>query len=154
MNRLMLVLLLAVGLTSGASASILPAHKAAGPLGMGKTLFKKAMARQGQDQYLLGKATSYSLVADSLKDKRITAALLTIPLGFLGVHRIYLGTKPHIPIIYIATVGGCFGILPFIDLKSIVVLSLICKYSNQSIDSTLAFKKICDEKLPVFKPCF
>ena len=135
MNRLMLVLLLAVGLTSGASASILPAHKAAGPLGMGKTLFKKAMARQGQDQYLLGKATSYSLVADSLKDKRITAALLTIPLGFLGVHRIYLGTKPHIPIIYIATVGGCFGILPFIDF----VVLLLSEDAHPFINNSRVF---------------
>jgi len=131
----MLVLLLAVGLTSGASASILPAHKAAGPLGMGKTLFKKAMAKQGQDQYLLGKATSYSLVADSLKDKRITAALLTIPLGFLGVHRIYLGTKPHIPIIYIATVGGCFGILPFIDF----VVLLLSEDAHPFINNSRVF---------------
>ena len=135
MNTLVLVLLLAVGLTSGARASILPVHKAAGPLGMGKTLFKKAMAKQGQDQYLLGKATSYSLVADSLKDKRITAALLTIPLGFLGVHRIYLGTKPHIPIIYIATVGGCFGILPFIDF----VVLLLSEDAHPFINNSRVF---------------
>ena len=135
MNTLVLVLLLAVGLTSGARASILPVHKAAGPLGMGKTLFKKAMAKQGQDQYLLGPATSYSLVADSLKGKRITAALLTIPLGFLGVHRIYLGTKPHIPIIYIATIGGCFGILPFIDF----VVLLLSEDAHPFINNSRVF---------------
>ena len=135
MNRLMLVVLLAVGLTSGASASILPVQKAEGSFGLNSIVFKQLKAQQGQDQYLLGKATSYSLVADSLKDKRITAALLTIPLGFLGVHRIYLGTKPHIPIIYIATVGGCFGILPFIDF----VVLLLSEDAHPFINNSRVF---------------
>lgn len=50
-------------------------------------------------------------------NKRITAAVLAFPFpfGMVGLHRIYLGTKPHVPVAYIASLGGVFGILPFID---------------------------------------
>ena len=37
------------------------------------------------------------------------------PFGIVGLHRIYLGCAPHVPVAYIATVGGGFGLLPFID---------------------------------------
>jgi TM2 domain-containing membrane protein YozV len=49
--------------------------------------------------------------------KKITAAVLAFPLpfGIVGLHRIYLGTKAYVPVVYISTVGGCFGILPMID---------------------------------------
>lgn len=132
MNRLVLVLLLAVGLTSGASASILPVQKAKGSFGLNSTVFKQLKAKKGNVQVLLGPATSAHLVADSLKNQRITAALLTISLGFLGVHRIYLGTKPHIPIIYIATIGGCFGILPFIDFVVLLLSEDASPFINNS----------------------
>ena len=51
------------------------------------------------------------------RTKKITAALLAFPLpfGVLALHRIYLGTKAYVPLMYIATAGGIFGILPFID---------------------------------------
>jgi len=54
-------------------------------------------------------------------NKRITAAVLAFPLpfGIVGLHRIYLGTKPYVPVAYIASVGGAFGILPFIDFCAI-----------------------------------
>ena len=42
------------------------------------------------------------------------------PFGMLGLHRIYLGTKPYMPFAYIGTLGGCFGILPLIDFISIL----------------------------------
>jgi len=50
-------------------------------------------------------------------NKRITAAVLAFPFpfGIVGLHRIYLGTKPYVPVAYIASLGGVFGILPFID---------------------------------------
>lgn len=48
---------------------------------------------------------------------KVTAAIMAfpIPFGIVGLHRINLGTKPYVPVIYIATVGGCFGVLPLID---------------------------------------
>lgn len=53
--------------------------------------------------------------------KLISAALaFPIPFGFVGAHRIYFGSKPYIPLVYISTVGGCFGILPFIDFVVIL----------------------------------
>lgn len=56
-------------------------------------------------------------------NKKTTAAVLAFPFpfGFFGAHRIYLGTKPSVPVTYLATIGGCAGILPLIDF--IVILS-------------------------------
>lgn len=50
-------------------------------------------------------------------NKRITAAVLAFPFpfGIVGLHRIYLGTKPYVPVAYIASLGGVFGLLPLID---------------------------------------
>jgi TM2 domain-containing membrane protein YozV len=54
------------------------------------------------------------------ENRKITAAILTVTLGMLGVHRLYLGTKPWVPAVYLFTFGGCFFILPFIDLVVIL----------------------------------
>lgn len=55
-------------------------------------------------------------------NKRITAAVLAFPFpfGIVGLHRIYLGTRPYVPVAYVASLGGVFGILPFIDFCVIV----------------------------------
>jgi TM2 domain-containing membrane protein YozV len=49
--------------------------------------------------------------------KKITAAILAFPLpfGIVGLHRIYLGCAPYVPVVYIASLGGAFGLLPLID---------------------------------------
>ncbi len=54
-------------------------------------------------------------------NKRITAAVLAFPFpfGIVGLHRIYLGTKPYVPVAYIASLGGVFGLLPLIDFFAI-----------------------------------
>jgi hypothetical protein len=55
-------------------------------------------------------------------NKRSIAAVLAFPLfGIVGLHRIYLGTKPYVPVVYIATLGGCAGILPLIDFCVILL---------------------------------
>ncbi|MFH1004375.1 MAG: TM2 domain-containing protein [Bacteroidota bacterium] len=56
------------------------------------------------------------------ENKKVIAAIFALPLpfGILGLHRIYLGTKPYIPFVYIGTIGGCFLILPFIDFCYII----------------------------------
>ena len=66
--------------------------------------------------------------ADSLKpykheNKKLIAAILAFPFpfGMLGLHRLYLGTKPYMPFVYIGTVGGCLFILPLIDFCAILV---------------------------------
>lgn len=64
------------------------------------------------------------------KNKKITAAILAFPFpfGIVGLHRIYLGTAPYVPVVYIGTLGGVFGILPFIDFCVLVLDKDISRY--------------------------
>lgn len=57
------------------------------------------------------------------RNKRITAAVLAfpIPFGIVGLHRIYLGTAPYVPVVYVASLGGVLGILPFIDFCVLIL---------------------------------
>jgi TM2 domain-containing membrane protein YozV len=66
--------------------------------------------------------------------KRTTAAILAFPLpfGIVGLHRIYFGTKPYVPIVYIATFGGCFAVLPLIDFCVIVFDKNIEQFTNNT----------------------
>ena len=64
------------------------------------------------------------------ENKKVTAAILTLTLGMLGVHRIYLGTAPYIPAVYLFTFGGGFFILPIIDLVMILSTNDITKFEN------------------------
>lgn len=69
-------------------------------------------------------------------NKRVTAAVLAFPFpfGIVGLHRIYMGTAPHVPVVYIATAGGIFGILPFIDFCLLVL--------DKDIDRFIENKKV------------
>lgn len=73
--------------------------------------------------------------ADSIplkvKFKKGKAILFTLFTGFLGGHRIYLGTHHRTPILYSITLGG-LGILPIIDLIHIVFTKDISIYENKS----------------------
>lgn len=66
------------------------------------------------------------------KNKKIVAALLAFPFpfGMVGLHRIYLGTAPYVPIIYIGTIGGGFGILPFIDFCVLLLDKDVTRYNE------------------------
>ncbi len=50
---------------------------------------------------------------------RALAAALAVTLGPFGAHRLYLGTRPKVPLIYGLTFGG-FGVLVLIDLGHIL----------------------------------
>lgn len=65
-------------------------------------------------------------------NKKITAAVLAFPFpfGIVGLHRIYMGTKPYVPVVYIATIGGVFGILPFIDFCVLMFDKDFQRYEN------------------------
>lgn len=73
-----------------------------------------------------------SASAKALRKKKIISALCAFPfpLGFVGAHRVMLGTKPWVPIVYVATFGGCFGLLPLIDFCVIVFSKDIEQYEN------------------------
>mgnify|MGYP001549727245 CR=1 FL=1 len=69
---------------------------------------------------------------DTLRKKKIITAFCAFPfpLGVVGGHRVLLGTKPWVPIVYVATVGGCFGLIPLIDFVVIVSRKDISIYEN------------------------
>lgn len=56
------------------------------------------------------------------KNRKLTAAVLAFPFpfGIVGLHRIYLGCAPYVPVVYIASFGGGFGLLPLIDFCCIL----------------------------------
>ena len=66
------------------------------------------------------------------KHPRATAAILTIALGMLGAHRLYLGCKPWVPVFYVLSVGGVFFILPLLDLVAILSNKDISKFYNNN----------------------
>lgn len=59
---------------------------------------------------------------ESFKKKKLITAILAFPLpfGFTGMHRIYLGSDPWVPVVYLITGGGGLGLLPLIDFIYIV----------------------------------
>ncbi len=68
------------------------------------------------------------------KNKKLIAAALAFPFpfGIVGLHRIYLGTAPYIPVVYIGTLGGGFGILPFIDFCILILDKDFERYNNNN----------------------
>jgi TM2 domain-containing membrane protein YozV len=66
------------------------------------------------------------------KNKRIIASVLAFPFpfGMVGLHRIYLGCAPYVPVVYIATVGGVFFILPMVDFCVLLANKDLEKYCN------------------------
>lgn len=56
------------------------------------------------------------------RPKRGVAIALTVLLGPLGGHRLYLGTEPRVPVLYTITLGGGLGLLPLIDLVQLILV--------------------------------
>lgn len=73
-----------------------------------------------------------TILIDSLKKKKFVSALFAcpFPFGFMGAHRVMLGTKSWVPIVYVVTFGGCFGLLPLIDCCVILCSKNIEQYEN------------------------
>jgi hypothetical protein len=66
-----------------------------------------------------------------INSKKITAIVITVLTGPLGGHRIYLGTKPVIPVLYALTLGG--GIfVTVIDFFALVFTKDISIYINNN----------------------
>ena len=62
--------------------------------------------------------------------KKLKAVLLAIFLGHFGVHRIYLGTSPNVPVVYSLTLGGGFGLLPLLDIAAMLTTKNLEKYAH------------------------
>jgi TM2 domain-containing membrane protein YozV len=56
------------------------------------------------------------------ENQKLIAAILAfpVPFGMLGMHRIYLGCEPYVPIVYVVSAGGGCGIIPLIDFIYII----------------------------------
>ena len=66
------------------------------------------------------------------KFRKLKAVLLAVFLGHFGVHRIYLGTKENVPVVYSLTLGGGFGLLPFFDIIAILSSKDLDEYVNNN----------------------
>ena len=65
------------------------------------------------------------------KHNKWVAAGLDLSLGIFGVHRLYLGTETHVPVMYTLTLGGG-GMLVLVDLGLILLSKDIEPYANRS----------------------
>ena len=76
-------------------------------------------------------STATPIPENQKKKKRIAAlCAFPFPFGFVAAHRVMLGTKPWVPVVYVATFGGCFGLLPLIDFCVISFSKDITQYEN------------------------
>ena len=66
------------------------------------------------------------------ENKKLMAMAINLTLGMLGAHRLYLGTKPHVPVFYLLTFGGVFFILPIIDFFVLTFSKDITPYLNNN----------------------
>ena len=64
------------------------------------------------------------------KYRKLKAVLLAVFLGHFGVHRIYLGTKENVPVVYSLTLGGGFGLLPLFDIIAILSTKDLDEFAN------------------------
>ena len=71
----------------------------------------------------------FSLHKDKGKHSKVTAAVFDVSLGLLGVHRLYLGTSPKVPVVYAITLGGA-GFLILADLGIIIFSKDLEKFAN------------------------
>lgn len=65
-----------------------------------------------------------------VRNDKASLAALTVTLGIFGGHRLYLGTEPHVPVLYTVTLGGGLGIVPLVDLICILSTKDLDKYAN------------------------
>lgn len=64
--------------------------------------------------------------------RRLVAAFLCLALGPFGMHRLYMGTKPHVAAAYTLTLGGGLGLVPLIDFFHIVFDPNLYKYKDNN----------------------
>lgn len=66
-------------------------------------------------------------------NRYVAAALaFPFPFGCVGLHRVYLGTAAHVPIVYAATAGGVFGLIPLIDCLVLLSHKDISEYTQNN----------------------
>lgn len=89
-------------------------------------------SKGGQDLFLVRPDSSDSVAIPHSEPRRGVAIALTVLLGPLGGHRLYLGTEPKVPVLYTVTLGGGLGLLPLIDLVQLIVTDDLDKFHDHS----------------------
>lgn len=67
---------------------------------------------------------------DRFTQDKVSTVFIILLTGPLGGHRLYLGTKPIVPIVYAVTLGGGIGILPIIDMFVVIFTKDLSRYIN------------------------
>ncbi len=62
--------------------------------------------------------------------EKATAIIMAVLTGPIGGHRMSLGCKPIVPIVYALTLGGGFLLLPIIDIIALIVSKDISRFQN------------------------
>ncbi len=77
-------------------------------------------------------AAKEKLILKLKRRKKIISSILAFPFpfGIIGLHRIYLGSKPYVPLAYIASLGGELGIIPFIDFVILLSTKDVTKFQD------------------------
>lgn len=109
------------------------------------------LEKEGRQELLLrsaarGDSTDTVAIPHS-EPKKGVAIALTVLLGPLGGHRLYLGTEPHVPVLYTVTLGGGLGLLPLIDLVHLIIKKDLDAYlDNRKVFMWLKKEKKEEEK--------
>lgn len=83
-------------------------------------------------------ASADTLTQEEFRKEKFIAAVLSfpVPFGFTGMHRIYLGSDPWVPVVYLCTGGGGLGLLPLVDFI------FILKSDREEFEKYLANPKL------------
>lgn len=121
-----LIIMMLVGFVFSSNATSLSNFKA------DTIFFSDSMSEQLVLHFDSNEIQKIDFKKDTLLKKRFVSALFAFPFpfGFMGAHRVMLGTKPWVPVVYVATFGGCFGLLPLIDFCVLVFSKDIEQYEN------------------------
>ena len=86
-------------------------------------LNKKQLKKQAKQQRKSERRAKFMawFAKSSSGDNTVLAAVLAFFLGGLGIHRVYMGSKPILILGYFFTFGGIFGLIPLIDFIRILV---------------------------------
>lgn len=106
------------------AATIEKADNEAGGMALTAKQLKKQQKKEARAQKRAERRAKFlawfsQKLADS--DEQLIAIILVIFVGGLGIHRVYLQSKPIIILWYLLTLGGFFGLIPLIDLIRLAI---------------------------------
>ncbi len=106
------------------ATTIEKADNEAGGMALTAKQLKKQQKKEARAQKRAERRAKFlSWVTRNLADNddQVVAILLAFFVGWLGIHRLYLGSDPIIILWYVITLGGFFGLIPLIDFIRLVI---------------------------------